>query len=141
MREVNYPTPPKTWGEQLEDRGAEIAFSALGQQAPLDAKEFWHREHEGARDDLRNALVKNLPDFSVTEGGLTTIQITRKGITKAYGIKRLSELTSIPIAQMLYVGDALEEGGNDAVVKDTGVPTHQVFGPEETAGLITSLLK
>ena len=85
--------------------------------------------------------MKNLPDFSVTEGGLTTIQITRKGITKAYGIRRLVELTKIPIAQMLYVGDALEEGGNDAVVKDTGVPTHQVFGPEETAGLITSLLK
>ena len=41
---------------------------------------------------------------------------------------------------MLYVGDALDEGGNDAVVKETGVQTHAVFGPEETAGLINTFL-
>ncbi len=66
---------------------------------------------------------------------------THKGITKAYGIERLAELAGIPISQMLYVGDALDEGGNDSVVKETGVQTHQVFGPEETTGLISALLK
>jgi hypothetical protein len=28
----------KTWGEQIEDRGSQITFSALGQSAPIDAK-------------------------------------------------------------------------------------------------------
>src|SRR5690606_35619505 len=29
------------WGEQIEDRGSQITFSALGQQAPLEAKKGW----------------------------------------------------------------------------------------------------
>jgi len=28
----------ETWGARIEDRGGQITFSALGQQAPLDAK-------------------------------------------------------------------------------------------------------
>ena len=28
----------KVWGEVIEDRGSQITFSALGQQAPLEAK-------------------------------------------------------------------------------------------------------
>jgi phosphomannomutase len=31
--------PPKVWGEVIEDRGSQITFSALGQQAPLEEKE------------------------------------------------------------------------------------------------------
>src|SRR5690606_3849134 len=31
----------KTWGEQIEDRGSQITFSALGQQAPLEEKKVW----------------------------------------------------------------------------------------------------
>src|SRR5690242_3859066 len=33
--------PEKNWGERIENRGSQITFSALGQQAPLDAKEKW----------------------------------------------------------------------------------------------------
>jgi phosphomannomutase len=31
----------KTWGEAVEDRGSQITYSALGQQAPLDEKKHW----------------------------------------------------------------------------------------------------
>ena len=31
----------KPWGETIEDRGSQITYSALGQQAPLDPKEKW----------------------------------------------------------------------------------------------------
>ena len=31
----------RTWGKQIEDRGSQITFSALGQQAPLEAKKVW----------------------------------------------------------------------------------------------------
>jgi phosphomannomutase len=140
VAEIGIPIPSKVWGERIEDRGAEIAFSALGQDAPLEAKEQWHKMSEPLRDALVAALQKKLPDFSISEGGLTTIQITRKGITKAYGIHRLTELTHIPVAEMLYVGDAVEENGNDAVVAETGIRTHAVFGPKETAALIETFL-
>lgn len=138
---ANIPGRRQEWGEQIEDREAQIAFSLLGQRAPLEAKEKQHRLHEDARDHLREALTRRLPDFSVLEGGLTTLDITKKGVSKAYGIRKLIELTSISVSEMLYVGDAIQEGGNDAIVLQTGVKTHPVFGPEETAGLISSLLR
>jgi len=141
LRETGlYEMPVRVWGERVEDRGAEIVFSGLGQEAPIDAKLAWDPTGE-KRLALRNALAARLPEFSEATGGSTSVDITRKGITKAYGIQRLAELSGVSIAEMLYVGDALDEGGNDSVVKATGVHTHQVFGPEETAALITTILK
>ena len=34
----------KTWGDQIEDRGSQITFSALGQQAPLKKKKVWDKD-------------------------------------------------------------------------------------------------
>ncbi len=133
--------PKEKWGERTEDRGAQISFSPLGQQAPVDAKREWNKQHSDLRKKLHSALLKRLPDFSVSLGGLTTIDITHKGITKAYGIRKLIELTDNSISEMLYVGDALQEGGNDAIVLETGIRTQQVFGPEETAKLIEGILQ
>ena len=135
-----HEAPVRVWGERLEDRGAEEAFSILGQEAPVEEKRRWHDAHDADRQRLREGIARLLPEFAVATGGLTTIDITRKGITKAYGIERFAELSHIPLADMLYVGDALGAGGNDAVVLETGVQTHAVFGPEETAGLIRELL-
>ena len=141
LAETGQSEPPgEIWGERVEDRGAQITFSALGQEAPLEAKEQYHRLHEDARDNLRVALTRRLPDFSVSEGGLTTVQINPKGNTKAYGIRQLIKLTGVSVSEMLYVGDALGEGGNDAVVKETGIRTVEVFGPAETAEVIREIL-
>jgi hypothetical protein len=41
---------------------------------------------------------------------------------------------------MLYVGDALFPGGNDEIVKETGIPTQQVSGPAETKEIIEKVL-
>ena len=135
-----HDVPIRVWGQRIEDRGAEIVFSGLGQEAPAEEKRKWDPTRE-KRKPLYDILVKKLPEFAIGLNAMTSIDITRKGITKAYGIKRLSELAGIAIAQMLYVGDALEEGGNDAVVKVSGLQTRQGFGPEETARLNPSLLK
>jgi len=135
-----HDVPIRVWGERIEDRGAEIVFSGLGQEAPPEEKRKWDPTRE-KRKPLYDALVKKLPEFAIGLNAMTSIDITRKGITKAYGVRRLAELTGVAIAEMLYVGDALDEGGNDAVVKETGVQTHAVFGPEETAELINTLLR
>jgi HAD superfamily hydrolase (TIGR01484 family) len=131
--------PVRVWGERIEDRGAEIVFSALGQEAPPEEKRAWDPSGVKKRA-LRDALEKHLPEFSEGANGSTSVDITRKGITKAYGIGRLAALSGIPVDDMLYVGDALEEGGNDSVVKATGVKTHEVSGPKETAALIEEIL-
>ena len=132
--------PEKIWGVRLEDRGAQFSFSPLGQFAPLEEKTKWRAENEPLRQKLRSILADMLPEFSVATGGITTTDITRKGITKEYGVQKLFEVTSIPISEMLYVGDALFEGGNDAVVIPTGIQTHEVSNPEDTVAYIESLL-
>jgi HAD superfamily hydrolase (TIGR01484 family) len=133
-------TRPASWGEQLEDRGAQISFSALGQHAPTEAKTAFDPSGEKRRR-LRNALAKRLPDFEIRLNATTSIEITKKGIHKAYGIRQLLSLADVAVSEILYVSDALDEGSNDSGVGDTGVHIHQVFGPEETAALIKEILK
>lgn len=137
--EVGFTNEKQLWGERIEDREGQITFSALGQQAPLMAKLDWDPTGEKRRR-LRDAAAKRLSDFQVMTGGATSVDITRRGISKAFGVRKLVELTGIPISEMLYVGDALQPGGNDAVVLETGIRTQQVKGPYETARVIDSLL-
>ncbi|HQU07985.1 MAG TPA: HAD-IIB family hydrolase [Candidatus Paceibacterota bacterium] len=128
------------YGERIEFRGAEVSLSVLGQKAPIEAKQKWDPGRT-KREALRAALAPLLPNYEVRIGGTTTIDVTKKGIDKAYGVHRLAEYLSIPIAHMLYVGDELRPGGNDEVVIATGIPTHAVTDPDDTKQFIESLLK
>jgi phosphomannomutase len=131
---------PHTWGPILEDRGSQVTFSALGQEAPVDAKKAW--DPTGSKkESLRAAAAALLPGLEVRSGGSTSIDITRKGIDKAYGIRKLAELTGIPIARMFFVGDRLDEGGNDYPVKATGVRTHAVAGWRDTAEFVAEFIR
>lgn len=132
--------PPRLWGEQMEDREAQITWSALGQEAPVEEKKRWDPSR-AKRLPAQVILIERLPGFSVRVNAATSIDITRAGMTKAYGVQKFSEIVGLPISSMLYVGDALFPGGNDAIVKETGIPTTQVEGPEETAEIISEILK
>lgn len=127
------------WGDILEDRGSQITFSALGQRAPHDAKQAWDPTGE-KRAALRDAVAPRLPGLEVRSGGSTSIDITRAGIDKAYGMTRLSEFTGIPLDAMLFYGDRLDEGGNDYPVRALGVPSVAVEGWEDTAEKLDGLL-
>jgi HAD superfamily hydrolase (TIGR01484 family) len=129
----------RTWGPALEDRGSQITFSALGQQAPLDEKRAWDPTGE-KKNRLRQAVQEQLPDLEVRSGGSTSVDITRRGIDKAYGMRRLAEITEVPFAETLFVGDRLDPDGNDYPVKALGVPTRAVEGWEETVGVIEGLV-
>jgi phosphomannomutase len=130
----------KTWGPILEDRGSQITFSALGQEAPVDAKRGWDPTGE-KKESLRAAVAPLLPELEVRGGGSTSIDITRHGIDKAYGLRKLEALTGIPIARMVFVGDRLDEGGNDFPVKKTGIRTVAVGGWEDTADFIADFVE
>lgn len=129
----------ETWGPILEDRGSQITFSALGQKAPHDAKKAW--DPDGSRRAaLRDAVTPRVPDLEVRSGGSTSIDITRAGIDKAYGMTELAERTGLGFAEMLFYGDRLDEGGNDYPVKTLGVPCIAVDGWEDTADHLDALL-
>ena len=59
----------KLWGEQIEDRGSQITFSALGQQAPLEEKEKWDPDF-AKRKKIKAILDTFIPEFSVRIGRL-----------------------------------------------------------------------
>jgi HAD superfamily hydrolase (TIGR01484 family) len=95
----------KMWGEQIEDRGSQITFSALGQQAPLEEKDKWDPD-VSKRRKIKSILEKSIPEFSVRTGGSTSIDITNPGIDKAYGIRKLRDILGISINEMIFIGDA-----------------------------------
>jgi len=129
----------QTWGPILEDRGSQVTFSALGQEAPVDIKRQWDPTGE-KKNALRAAVAADLPDLEVRSGGSTSVDITRQGIDKAYGMRRLEEVSGIAIADMLFVGDRLDPTGNDYPVKATGVACHAVDGWEDTADIVAALI-
>lgn len=129
----------KTWGEQIEDRGSQITFSALGQKAPLDAKKDWDPDFE-KRKKIVEPLKKTLKEFSIGMGGTTSIDIVKPGIDKAYGIRKLEEILNVKIPEMLFIGDALFKGGNDYPARKTGVDCIQVRDPEETKNIISTII-
>ena len=128
----------RTWGEILEDRGSQITFSALGQEAPLEAKRAWDPTGE-KKAALRDAVAPLLPDLEVRSGGSTSVDITLKGVDKAYGMRRLAEVTGIALEEMLFVGDRLDPEGNDYPVKALGVLCQAVGGWQDTVTYVTSL--
>ncbi|WP_022881707.1 HAD-IIB family hydrolase [Gryllotalpicola ginsengisoli] len=129
----------ETWGPILEDRGSQITFSALGQQAPVEAKKAWDPTGE-KKNRLAAAVQLQLPELSVRSGGSTSIDITRKGVDKGYAMEKLAAASGIPVADMIFVGDRLDPEGNDYPVVRTGVRTHAVTGWEDTVAYLEAQL-
>jgi len=129
----------KTWGETIEDRGSQVTYSALGQQAPLEEKERWDSDF-AKRKKIKAVLDTLIPEFSVRIGGATSIDITKPGIDKAYGIGKLRDILGISVQEMIYVGDALFVGGNDYPAEQAGVISIPVRGPSETKRVIEAII-
>lgn len=148
FKEVGYEHPEKTYGTIIEDRLTQISFSPLGQEVVsmigekegVALKEEWNRNFDDLRQKMRGILQDKLPEFEVRAGGLTTIDITRKGIDKAYGIRQISEHLGIQIEDMLFVGDAIFPGGNDYAATETGVDYVKVENPDDTKELIRTII-
>jgi len=131
--------PEKTWGELTQDRGSQITFSGLGQQAPLEEKKKWDPDF-ARRKKIKVLLDKLIPEFSVRLGGATSIDVTKQGIDKAYGIRKLRDVLGIPIPEMIFVGDAVFPGGNDYPAKEAGALSIRVRDPDETKRVIEAII-
>ncbi len=130
---------PQVWGEVIEDRGSQVTLSALGQQAPLDEKKKWDPDF-AKRERIKAIAEPLIPGFSIRLGGSTSIDVTRLGIDKAYGIQKLRETLGIPIKDMIFVGDAIFPGGNDYPAKEAGVVSIAVRDPHETKRVIETII-
>jgi phosphomannomutase len=129
----------KVWGSVIEDRGSQVTFSALGQQAPLAEKDKW--DPDFAKRKKITAILKDLiPEFSVRMGGATSIDVTKPGIDKAYGIGKLRDILHLSLREMIYIGDALFPGGNDYPAEQAGVVSIPVKGPDDTNLAIKAII-
>ncbi len=132
--------PEKTWGERIEDRGSQITFSALGQQAPIEEKEHWDPDF-AKRKVIQADLKQRLPGLAINMGGATSIDITREGVDKAYGMQRLAEHSGFALDTMLFIGDAIFPGGNDYAPKEKlGMDSIKIRDPQDTISVIAAIV-
>lgn len=78
--------------------------------------------------DLRRYAAARLPQFEVRSGGSTSVDVTRKGIDRAYGVTKLQHQLNVGIEELLFLGARLDADGNDLPVKEMGVTCIPVTG-------------
>lgn len=131
---------PNPQGELIEDRGSQITISALGQHASPEAKYAWDPD-DAKKRKIRDYAAERLPEFEVRVGGTTSIDVTKPGIDKAYGMKKLMAARGLAKADLLFIGDRLEEGGNDYPVKALGIECIAVNGYQDTPAVVEKILR
>ena len=129
----------KPWGELIEDRGSQVTLSTLGQEAPVAEKEAWDSDNE-KKKKLRDYIADKIPKFEVRTGGTTSIDVTKLGIDKAYGMEKLMEILKVTKEEILFFGDRLQEGGNDYPVKAMGIDALEVSEWQHTAIALRAIL-
>lgn len=147
LKEIHYIPPTRTYGKVIEDRGSQITFSALGQEVVavlgkrgVRLKEQWTRQNTPLKLKIAKMVARKIPHLEVRAAGFTSIDVTKKGIDKEYGIRQIEKYLHVPIKKMLFVGDALFPGGNDYAARRSGVRCVAVRGPADTKKVIRKIL-
>ena len=139
LRESNFDFQQPAYGDRVEDRTTQVTFSAYGQWAPFEIKSKWDPDQR-KRIVIVSALKRHIPEFDIRIGGTSSIDVTRKGIDKEYGIRKIMEHLGFKMEEMVFIGDALFEGGNDYPAKAMGLDCIQVLGPEDTKRILRDMI-
>jgi phosphomannomutase len=136
----------KVYGAEIEDRGSQVTFSTYGQdiidvlgEEGLRQKEAWDPDDK-KKQELRDYIAPLIPDFEVRVGGITSIDVTKPGIDKAYGIRKLMGILDISKEDILFLGDRIREGGNDYPVKEFGIDCIEVSRWQDTVLVVEGML-
>lgn len=145
LQESGY-TEDVTYGDIIEDRDSQITMSALGQDIVaklgdegVKIKKAWD-PNRTKKSKIRDLVQPKIPEFSVNAAGATSIDVTRPGVNKAYGVNRLMELTGTKKSEILFMGDSIVPGGNDYPVEEMGVDCIAVRNWRDTAYAIEGIL-
>lgn len=136
----------KPYGEIIEDRGSQMTYSALGQDiGEMLGEEGIQRKYQwdpdmSKRNKLKELIAPELDDLEVRVGGVTSIDVTLIGVDKAYGMKKLIETLSISKEEIVFVGDMLQEGGNDYPVRAMGIDWVEVENYKATPYVVNGIL-
>jgi HAD superfamily hydrolase (TIGR01484 family) len=107
--EVNHDWNP------IEDRGAQIPFSPIGNTAPIEIKKMYDPDRV-----KRFSLLDKIPfaskDLIVKIGGTTSLDYLHKDRHKGTNVQKLIDLMQWNKDECVYFGDGLYPGGNDEAV-------------------------
>jgi phosphomannomutase len=99
----------------IEDRGAQITFSPIGNTAPVEHKQSYDPDRI-----KRETLMKQVPFISdelvVKIGGSTSLDYIHKDRHKGTNVQKLIDLKGWNKDDCIYFGDGLFPGGNDEAV-------------------------
>lgn len=135
----DFEIPDRKVGTKIDDRKTQISFAALGIDAPIEEKKLWDPDQK-KRLKIINAIAPLLPEVDLFLGGTTTIDILPKGTTKGIMLEKMLSKRGLLYTDLVFIGDALFEGGNDYEVKREGLMTISTSGPKETAEIIKGFL-
>jgi HAD superfamily hydrolase (TIGR01484 family) len=102
-----------TKADQLQDRGSQITLSAIGRNAPEQAKRAFDPDGSRRREWLALLGQRLGARYSMRIGGTSSIDITPLGVDKAWGIRRFLQIHNIQPSEALFFGDKLGPQGND----------------------------
>lgn len=99
----------------IEDRGSQITFSPIGNQAPVEVKKVYDPDRK-----RREALLAQIPfeseDLIVKIGGSTSLDYIHKDRHKGTNVQKLIDYLGWDKSECVYFGDGLYPGGNDEAV-------------------------
>ena len=131
--EVNHDWNP------IEDRGAQITFSPIGNTAPNEIKKSYDPNRT-----KREHFLKSIPfaseDLVVKIGGSTSLDYIHKDRHKGTNVQKLIDMMHWNKDECIYFGDGLYPGGNDEAVIGV-IETVLVTDHLDTYQKITALLK
>ncbi len=118
--------------DQIQNRETQVTLSAIGRHAPSNLKAEY--DSDGSKRKIWVEYLKTLIDpekYEITIGGTTSVDITKKGLDKAWGIKKFAQQYNIQLDTVLFFGDKTYPGGNDYPAT-TIVDYITVKNPEDT---------
>ncbi|MFT8988459.1 MAG: HAD-IIB family hydrolase [Bifidobacterium psychraerophilum] len=127
------------WGHRVEDRGSQITFSALGQQAPVEQKEAWDPSNR-KKNALAAAVAADLPHLQVRSGGSTSVDISERGIDKAYAVRELASILQVEVNEIIFIGDRMDPDGNDYPAALAGTMPIRVANPDDTIAVADRII-
>lgn len=99
----------------IEDRGAQITFSPIGNTAPVEHKRIYDPDRR-KREALLNAVPFISEELTVKIGGSTSLDYIHKDRHKGSNVKKLIDHLGWRSEDCVYYGDGLYPGGNDEAV-------------------------
>jgi hypothetical protein len=129
-------TPRSDSKQRIHDKGSVISVNCLGNESTDLEKDSWDIDGS-VRENIKKELIKKLGDeYEIFITGRNTIDLVPRGMNKADNIVKLSELTSIPLQNCIYIGDEFTPHGNDYPILSLGIKVHQINNPSETEDIL-----